>query len=288
MNTKQLLIGLSIVLLAGLGYVGYELYTTSDELSSEQSETASLEETLKNRDESIEALRQENQLLSEALQNEQAKVESISEDLEKLTDTVGVLDKLSKLDPELLQKYSKVYFLNEHYQPGDLDLIDDRYVYDESREYYFHGKAMRFLDDLLEEAEDDGINLRIVSAFRSFDTQGELKAGYTTTFGSGANTFSADQGYSEHQLGTTVDFVADGGTPFIQFAATDAYKWLQENAHKYGFMLSYPENNQYYQFEPWHWRFVGRDLARDLDRKDESFYDLPQRDIDEYLIEIFD
>jgi hypothetical protein len=62
-----------------------------------------------------------------------------------------------------------------------------------------------------------------------------------------------------------------------------------DNAHRYGFILSYPEGNDFYIFEPWHWRFVGRDLARHLDRnEDETFYTMDQRDINEYLLEIFE
>ena len=53
-------------------------------------------------------------------------------------------------------------------------------------------------------------------------------------------------------------------------------------------MLSYPKGNAYYIFEPWHWRFVGKDLAKDLHRHKEYFYDWDQRDIDEYLIDFFD
>jgi D-alanyl-D-alanine carboxypeptidase len=108
-------------------------------------------------------------------------------------------------------------------------------------------------------AENDGINLRIISAYRSFGSQSELKSSYLMTFGSGANKFSADQGYSEHQLGTALDFTtAELEANFINFDKTTAYQWLLNNAFKYGFILSYPEGNQYYQFEPWHWRFVGR------------------------------
>jgi D-alanyl-D-alanine carboxypeptidase len=86
-----------------------------------------------------------------------------------------------------------------------------------------------------------------------------LKSQYRVTYGAGtANSFSADQGYSEHQLGTTVDFTTPkvGGT-LTGFDKTDSYKWLQNNAYKYGFILSYPSSNGYYIFEPWHWRFVG-------------------------------
>ena len=108
-------------------------------------------------------------------------------------------------------------------------------------------------------------------------------------YGSGANSFSADQGYSEHQLGTTIDFTTEEiGASSSVFGKTTAYQWLLENAYKYGFILSYPEANKYYQFEPWHWRFVGRGLAEKLHQEGKNFYDLDQREIDEYLISFFD
>jgi D-alanyl-D-alanine carboxypeptidase len=110
------------------------------------------------------------------------------------------------------------------------------------------------------------------------------------TYGAGtANQFSADQGYSEHQLGTTVDFTTSSvGATFSGFEDTESYRWLRDEAHRYGFVLSYPPNNSYYQFEPWHWRFVGVDLAQDLHQDDTYFYDLDQREINEYLITLFD
>ena len=142
---------------------------------------------------------------------------------------------------------------------------------------------------LLEEAKEDEVDLKVVSAFRSFDTQAQLKSSYRVTYGSGANAFSADQGYSEHQLGTTVDFTTESvGSTFSGFDRTPAYTWLLENAYRYGFILSYPPDNSYYQYEPWHWRFVGKKLARDLHRENMNFYDLDQREIDEYLGEIFE
>ena len=81
-------------------------------------------------------------------------------------------------------------------------------------------------------------------------------------YGSGANSFSADQGYSEHQLGTTVDFSTSSlGGSLNGFDQTEAYEWLDKNAHRFGFILSYSKDNAYYIYEPWHWRFVGKDLA---------------------------
>jgi D-alanyl-D-alanine carboxypeptidase len=145
------------------------------------------------------------------------------------------------------------------------------------------------LQQLLTDASKAGTDLKIISAYRSFGEQGALKNGYTVTYGSGANKFSADQGYSEHQLGTTVDFTTSKlGTQFTAFAKTDSFKWLEDNAYRYGFVLSYPESNTYYQFEPWHWRFVGKSLAAMLHEEKQNFYDLSQSKIDSYLINIFD
>jgi len=267
---------------------GYSYYNTSSSLKDRDDTVNELQNRISELEEILSEEERENELLTEALETERSKNEDFARQIEDIEDTVGVLDKLAKTDPELLQKYSKVYFLNEHYMPEDLELIDEEYTYNKDRDYYFHEKLIKFLEDMIEDAEDDGVDLKVVSAFRSFDEQNQLKSRYTVIYGSGANTFSADQGYSEHQLGTTVDFTENGKSPFQDFQNTEAYKWLQENAHDYGFILSYPPNNEFYQFEPWHWRFVGRDLAEDLYDDQENFYDLPQREIDKYLVSFFD
>jgi len=236
----------------------------------------------------IEAV-EENERLSDALRAEQRRNEGFEDQLSDLSGTVGVLEKLAKTDPELLAKYSKVYFLNENYSPPSLSPVPAEYAFEEGRTYEVHAAVRPFLEDLLEAAEEDGLSLRVASAYRSFGAQAALKSGYRVTYGSGANTFSADQGYSEHQLGTTVDFTtpAIGGT-FAGFDRTDEYAWLAENAWRYGFVLSYPPDNAYYQYEPWHWRFVGEELAERLHDEKRWFYDLDQRAIDEYLAAIFD
>lgn len=227
--------------------------------------------------------------LADALAREQAKNSAFEARINAISGTVGTLSKLAATDPELLAKYSKVYFLNENYIPSALTLIKEEYRADPSRALEFHAQAEPYLETLLEEAKEDGIELRIVSSYRSFGTQAALKNGYITTYGSGANRFSADQGYSEHQLGTTVDFTTQAlGSAFTTFGDTDAYTWLKRNAYRYGFILSYPEGNTHYVYEPWHWRFVGVKLARDLHRQDKSFYDLEQREINEYLVSLFD
>lgn len=237
----------------------------------------------------IENVREDLDELEDDYREEKNKNDDFEDQIRNISRTVGDLDKLSKTDEELLQKYSRVYFLNENYVPSDLDKIDDTYLQDGKEDQYFHGDAMSFLEDMFDEAEDDGFELEIVSAYRSFDEQNFLKGQHTLVYGEGANTFSADQGFSEHQLGTTIDITIDEvGGAYTSFAETEAYEWLEDNAHKYGFILSYPEDNSFYVFEPWHWRFVGVDLAKDLHRKGDHFYDWEQREIDEYLIKIFD
>ncbi len=223
------------------------------------------------------------------LRREQNRNEDFEDQIEAISGTVGILDKLSKTDEELLQKYSRTYFLNENFVPLKISKIDERYVLPGRKDQYFHGDAVEFLTDMLDEAAEDGHDIKILSAYRSFDEQQALKGQYTQVYGSGSNAFSADQGYSEHQLGTTVDLsdVTTGGT-YPTFAQTEAYAWLLKNAYRFGFILSYPEDNGFYIFEPWHWRFVGVDLAKDLNRENAEFYNWDQRTIDEYLVKIFD
>ncbi len=227
--------------------------------------------------------------LADDYRDEKDRNEEFEDQIRDLAGTLGDLDKLSKTDEELLAKYSKVYFLNENYAPERLKQIDQQYIQAGKDDLYFLAGVTNHLEEMLDDATTDGVDLKIVSAYRSFDHQTELKGQYTQVYGSGANAFSADQGYSEHQLGTTVDLTtpAVGGT-YTSFKDTDAYKWLLDNAHKYGFILSYPDGNEFYMFEPWHWRYVGVDLARDLHRGSETFYTKDQREINEYLIKFYD
>lgn len=282
-GTQESLVVVSVVLLALLGFSAYAYVSLDKTLSTVEVEKAELEETLVKEREANDILRRDNADKQVIIDNFQGQIESI-------TSTVGTLEKLSQTDPELLNKYSKVYFLNENYVPSKLVDISDEYTYDGGQNFLFHGDAWPFLERLLRDARADSQDLLVASAFRSFDTQSSLKSGYSVTYGAGtANQFSADQGYSEHQLGTSVDFTTpDVGAVFSKFEKDSAYEWLLDHAHNYGFVLSYPKGNTYYIFEPWHWRFVGVDLASDLHEEGKHFYDLSQRELDEYLVKLFD
>lgn len=279
----NLLVGSLSILVVGAGVLGY--YYRED-LKRLQATKLELENTKTD----LGQLLEYSEKLSQNLADEQSKNAIFEGQISQIVGTVGNLDKLAKTDKELLQKYSKVYFLNEHYIPDGLALLPKEFVYNsEERTVEIHSKVLPYLTNLLNEAKGAGIELLVISGYRSFGEQGTLKNGYTVVYGSGANKFSADQGYSEHQLGTTLDFTTpEIGANFEKFKTTEAYKWLQENAHRFGFILSYPEGNSYYQFEPWHWRFVGKSLAGMLFEEKESFYNLGQNRIDAYLINIFD
>jgi D-alanyl-D-alanine carboxypeptidase len=282
-----------IFFILAFGVTGYFAFFFWEDAQTTKKELVTQTEVMEERIIELEGrlllAQNENVRLEEDLEDEKERNDEFEDKIGDIAGTVGTLEKLSKTDPELLQKYSKVYFLNEHYTPPRLSSIDKEFRSDPSRSLQIHTEVEPYLEDLLEAAQDDDLTLAVASAFRSFGTQSVLKAGYSVTYGVGANQFSADQGYSEHQLGTTVDFTTDSLAGALNgFEHTPEYAWLLKNAYRYGFILSYPSGNAYYQFEPWHWRFVGTDLARYLDRQNKKFYEVDQRTIDEYLVNIFD
>jgi LAS superfamily LD-carboxypeptidase LdcB len=241
----------------------------------------------------IKALDERVVSLSDALYKTEERIDdtaaSVNRRVKSLSGTVQTLEKLTTTDPELLQKYSKIYFLNENYKPADLTIIPEAFDLKNGKQVAVLSDIEPFLTSLLEKAQKDGVDLQVLSGYRSFSEQTTLKQTYAVRYGQGANAFSADQGYSEHQLGTAVDFTTTSeGENLSAFEKSPAYAWLKDNAYRYGFVLSYPAGNTFYQYEPWHWRFVGKDLARELHRTGKNFYDMEQRDIDTYIPTLFD
>lgn len=128
-----------------------------------------------------------------------------------VTGTLNTLQKLSKTDPQLLAKYSKVFFLNENYAPERLTAIPSDYKYSNTKAVSIQSDVWPHLQTLIDEAKRNGITLYVSSGYRSFAEQKNLKTDYRVVYGAGtANQFSADQGYSEHQLGTALDFTTTG------------------------------------------------------------------------------
>ncbi len=265
----------------------YELHLSKNNIADLESRNYSYQEELENLQaisaSSTEAFNELYITLAKVVEEEGIKNKTLS-------DQVQSLDKLTKADPQLLKKYSKVYFLNENYKPVELQTIVPMYLANKSAQLQLHVDVMYYLVQMIEAAKQDGLNILVVSAYRSFETQASLKSQKKILYGANtANRFVAEQGYSEHQLGTTLDLtnptVSGANTAFDR---TKEYEWLQNNAYKYGFILSYPKGNTYYAYEPWHWRFVGKALALQLHTDAKNFYDLDQRVIDGYLVNMFD
>ena len=112
--------------------------------------------------------------------------------------------------------------------------------------------------------------IAIQSAYRSYESQKAVFDNWVARLGyNRALEVSARPGHSEHQLGLGIDFRSEsGGSPFTgTFASTPAGKWMKAHGWEYGFVMSYPRGSMdltCYDFEPWHYRYVGRDLAAQI------------------------
>ncbi|CAG7616169.1 M15 family metallopeptidase [Leucobacter soli] len=134
------------------------------------------------------------------------------------------------------------------------------------------GYAARAVEKMHQAAQKDGVELRILSAYRSYALQKQTFDAYVARDGrKAAETYSARPGHSEHQTGLAVDFGGNQGCAFDTcFASTAAGKWLKKNAAKYGFIMRYPKGYTKitgYIWEPYHFRYVGKKVAKDMKAK---------------------
>ena len=170
-------------------------------------------------------------------------------------------DLLVRVNKEPAQK------LQRGWAPDDLVELDDM-MPGRSGELR-HGVALA-LDELLAAAAADGIDLGVRSAYRSYRTQCITFDFKVRQHGiDHARRFSAEPGRSQHQLGTTVDLTsARVGWALAQWLGDEPEgQWLEANAWRFGFALSYPEGAEHitgYAFEPWHYRYIGRDAAAEM------------------------
>lgn len=146
-------------------------------------------------------------------------------------------------------------------------------------------EAASSLEKMFADAKTESINLKISSAYRSYSTQVSVYNNWVKTLGQkSADTQSARPGYSEHQTGLAVDIEPSSGKCRLEqcFGTLPEGKWLRDNAHKYGFVLRYPEAKQHitgYIYEPWHFRYVGSELSNEIKKNSditlEEFFELP-------------
>lgn len=123
-------------------------------------------------------------------------------------------------------------------------------------------EAADALQALLNDATAAGVGMKVISSYRSYQTQVTTYQKWVNLQGQAeADRGSARPGHSEHQTGLAVDLDDGSGCPLLEcFGDTAAGKWLEANSHNYGFIIRYPAGKEAltgYQYEPWHLRFVG-------------------------------
>jgi D-alanyl-D-alanine carboxypeptidase len=188
-----------------------------------------------------------------------------------------------------------------HYVPANLMNIPSNICMDQGMQ--MDARALEALKLMMAEMRAEGIDDALVtSAYRSYARQDGLYNGYleyeASTISKDAylylgtyyiytnyinqnldkltqadakrvvDSYSSEPGYSEHQSGLCVDFIEDGKSELdLDFAETEAFEWLSKNAYRFGFILRYPEGKEDvtgYSYEPWHYRFVGREAATEI------------------------
>lgn len=126
------------------------------------------------------------------------------------------------------------------------------------------------LESLFGAAKTQGHSLMFASGYRSYTLQNTYYTHYVATSGqTEADRYSARPGTSEHQTGLSLDVATVDRVHYLDqaFGTDPAGKWLAEHAHEYGFIIRYPEGKESvtgYMYEPWHIRYVGKDLATQL------------------------
>jgi D-alanyl-D-alanine carboxypeptidase len=152
--------------------------------------------------------------------------------------------------------------LQECQEATELDIAE---IGADGRQHMLIPSAAKAWRELKVAAVADGIVLFIVSAFRSVERQAEIVRRKLETGVSAKDVLEvcAPPGFSEHHTGRAVDLSTPGSRPLeTEFEQTAAHAWLQQNAARFGFRLSYPVGNPWgYQHEPWHWCFHDAQLG---------------------------
>lgn len=142
-------------------------------------------------------------------------------------------------------------------------------------------EALEALLQMREAALAEGLTFYVRSAYRSFGYQVQLRQQYLRTDPGGeasVDRYSAPPGASEHQTGLACD-LDEGNGLSDQFDQTPVGQWIHAHAHEYGFILRFPDGKEYttgYEYEPWHFRYVGREVAA-------AFAGHPNLTLEEYL-----
>ena len=172
---------------------------------------------------------------------------------------------------DLNQNYAmlvnKYYFLSNDYEPDDLTVISTKYSWGSSGSQRVRQDAYDAYIAMHQAAlSEKDIYLMVNSSYRNYANQERVYNNYKNTHGEAyADNVAARPGFSAHPTGLALDIFSIKNPQQATFKDSDAYIWLKENSYKYGFILRYPEGKENitgYKFESWHYRYVGKDLAK--------------------------
>lgn len=179
------------------------------------------------------------------------------------------------LQKENLLIVNKFYYLDKDYVPDNLVTISSVYGRGEIQEDAYNAFIKMYND-----AAKKGLYPYISSPYRSYDRQNTLYTNYVSADGvKNADTYSARPGFSEHQTGLAMDLGTASNNNIGDFEKSKEFEWVKNNAHKYGFILRYPKGKEYitgYMYEPWHYRYVGVEVANYIYEHDityEEYYE---------------
>ncbi|MBE7015388.1 MAG: hypothetical protein E7417_01000 [Ruminococcaceae bacterium] len=162
---------------------------------------------------------------------------------------------------ELLVLVNKYNQLPAGFTQYNLVHMDKQLTSNDGKEYLLAGVAYEKYVQMYNAAKGAGLSMKVVSAYRTEDYQRSLYNNKVKASGKAyADSYSARAGHSEHQTGLAVDINSTKGT----FENTPEFAWLQQHAHEYGFIMRYPKGKEWitgYAYEPWHYRYVGNDVA---------------------------
>ena len=184
------------------------------------------------------------------------------------------LDKEYYEDPTIVNNYSITMIVNKY------NKLDENFVPPELIELnncsnggeYLTKEAKESFDKLCKAITDEGLSLGTTSAYRSYQDQESTYNYYLKNNGKEyADSYASRPGFSEHQTGLAIDVKSTKASPF---KITKEYKWMVENAYKYGFILRYPDNKENitgFKSETWHYRYVGEEVAKYLHENDITY-----------------
>ncbi len=178
----------------------------------------------------------------------------------------------SKNELMLVNKYSA---LDKDYVPDNLVTIKQDYSWGTYGSQKLNEITWNAFLNMWNMANNEGIYLMVSSSYRSFTEQEEVYNSYASDRGEKyADGIAARPGHSEHQTGLSIDILSLDSPVRSEFAKSTSYTWLIDNAHKYGFILRYPEDRTEitgYSYESWHYRYVGIDTATYIYENDITF-----------------